>query len=259
MSYETLLIEEHDGYSVLKLNRPEAMNALNQKLFFELKEFLLGFKNSNQRALVITGAGDKSFVAGADIKEMQNLSPDEAYELSTRGQETFQMLQDLPQVVIGAVNGFALGGGFELALSCDFLLASEKAKFGLPEVSLGLIPGYGGTQRLSRVVGLKNASYMALTGDMIKADKALAMGILTEVCEPEKLLSRAVELAIVVAKRGPLAIGLAKKAVNQGYDKALDQALDLEANLFKQSFATKDHKEGILAFIEKRPAQFKGE
>ncbi len=259
MNFSTLLVEEFDGYTVLTLNRPNALNALNQKLLSELKDFVLSFKDSKQRALIVTGSGEKAFVAGADIKEMQELTPDQAHEMSLNGQETFQMLQDLPQVVIGAVNGFALGGGFELALACDFLIASEKAKFGLPEVSLGLIPGYGGTQRLSRVVGLKNASYLALTGEMIKADKAYNLGIVTEVCEPTQLGDRAAELAKLVCSRGPVAVGLAKQAIYEGYSKALPEALAFEADIFRRTFATKDHQEGITAFIEKRAPNFKGE
>lgn len=259
MNFETLQVEELEGYSVLTINRPEALNALNKKLFSELKDFISNFKDSKQHALIVTGSGEKAFVAGADIKEMQELTPDQAHELSLNGQETFQMLQDLPQVVIGAVNGFALGGGFELALACDFLIASDRAKFGLPEVSLGLIPGYGGTQRLTRVVGLKNSNFIALTGEMINAERALSMGVITEICESSKLLERAYSLAKLISQRGPVAVGLAKKSIYEGSSLPLSQGLAVEADYFRKTFATKDHKEGITAFIEKRKADFKGE
>jgi len=254
----TLVFDRQNDIGILKINRPEALNALNFQVLKDLDNFL----NSDLkglRALVVTGEGEKSFVAGADIKEMEKLTKDDAWKMADRGQAVFTKLSDAPFVSIAAVNGFALGGGLELALSCDIILASSKAKLGLPEVSLGLIPGYGGTQRLARAVGLQFARYMVLSGEMITAQEALSVGLISKVYEPEKLREEAAALAKKVASRGPAALTMAKKAMRKGFNEDLTEGLRTEADYFAQTFATKDHNEGIKAFIEKRAPQFSGE
>ncbi len=254
----TLSFDRQGAVGVLKINRPEALNALNFQVLKDLDAFL----NSDLkglRALVVTGAGEKSFVAGADIKEMEKLTKDDAWKMADRGQAVFSKLSDAPFVSIAAVNGFALGGGLELALSCDMILASSKAKLGLPEVSLGLIPGYGGTQRLARTVGLQFARYMVLSGEMVTASEALAVGLVAKVFEPEKLQEEALNLAKKVAARGPQALSLAKKSIRRGFNTDLNEGLKIEAEYFAQTFTSKDHNEGIKAFIEKRAPQFTGE
>lgn len=254
----TLVFDRQNEIGTLKINRPEALNALNFQVLKDLDAFL----NSDLkglRALVITGSGEKSFVAGADIKEMEKLTKEDAWKMADRGQAVFSKLSDAPFVSIAAVNGFALGGGLELALSCDMILASSKAKLGLPEVSLGLIPGYGGTQRLSRAVGLQFARYMVLSGEMITAQEALTIGLVAKVFEPDKLAEEAMSLAKKVAARGPQALSLAKKAIRKGFNTDLNDGLKIEAEYFAQTFANKDHNEGIKAFIEKRAPKFTGE
>jgi enoyl-CoA hydratase len=245
---------------VIKISRPEAMNALNRQVLDDLKTLLneLSSKRGEIRAAIVTGDGEKSFVAGADIKEMENLTPAQAREMALGGQALFQKIEDLPFPVIAAVNGFALGGGLELALSCDFMIASKKAKWGLPEVTLGLIPGYGGTQRLTRVVGRATARRVALSGEMFNAEQGLQWGLFTEVIEPEALQTHCMKLAETLAARAPLAVGWAKQAINHGHDHSLAEGLKIEADHFGHTFETKDHTEGIKAFIEKRPPQFQG-
>lgn len=254
----TLSFDRQGTVGVLKINRPEALNALNFQVLKDLDAFL-NSDLTGLRALVVTGAGEKSFVAGADIKEMEKLTKDDAWKMADRGQAVFSKLSDAPFVSIAAVNGFALGGGLELALSCDMILASSKAKLGLPEVSLGLIPGYGGTQRLARTVGLQFARYMVLSGDMVTASEALAVGLVAKVYEAEKLAEEALNLAKKVASRGPQALNLAKKAMRRGFNTDLHEGLKIEAEYFAQTFTSKDHNEGIKAFIEKRAPQFTGE
>lgn len=254
----TLVFDRQNEIGILKINRPEALNALNFQVLKDLDNFL----NSDLkglRALVVTGEGEKSFVAGADIKEMEKLTKDDAWKMADRGQAIFTKLSEAPFASIAAVNGFALGGGLELALSCDIILASSKAKLGLPEVSLGLIPGYGGTQRLARAVGLQFARYMVLSGEMITAQEALSVGLVSKVYEQEKLRDEAVVLAKKIASRGPLAVRMAKKSIYKGFNEDLHDGLKTEADYFAQTFATKDHNEGIKAFMEKRAPQFTGE
>ncbi len=260
----TLIFEkmgEHMGR--LTLNRPQALNALNSQLLEELSAELERLESQAEkedlRVLIVTGAGEKAFVAGADIKEMRGLSSDQAEALARRGQKIMGRLSELPLVVIAAVNGFALGGGCELALSCDFILASEKARFGLPEVSLGLIPGYGGTQRLSRSLGAHQARFLALSGEMFSALQMREMGLVSEVVAPEELEARSLHWAQIVASRGPEATRRVKRAVARGLDLSLAEGLEWEAQLFGQTFSTQDHHEGLAAFIEKRKPQFKGQ
>jgi enoyl-CoA hydratase len=244
---------------IIKIARPEAMNALNRQVLSELRELVTGLAGKPEiRALILTGEGEKAFVAGADIKEMESLNGSEAREMATHGQALLQKIEDLPFPVVAVVNGFALGGGLELALACDFMLASTKARWGLPEVTLGLIPGYGGTQRLSRVVGRASARRIALSGEMFTAQQGYEWGLFTQVCEPVDLMPAALKLAETLASRAPLAMALAKKAVNRGHDLELARGLELEAELFGKTFETHDHNEGIKAFIEKRAPDFQG-
>lgn len=244
---------------LIKINRPEALNALNKQVLSDLKVLLqeLGSKRE-LRAAILTGEGEKAFVAGADIKEMEALSTAQAREMALHGQGLLQKLEELPFPVICALNGFALGGGLELALSCDFILASSKAKWGLPEVTLGLIPGYGGTQRLSRNVGRTLARRVALSGEIFTAQQGYDWGLFAQIVEPADLLPTAQKLAETLAQRAPLALSWVKEAINHGHDRTLTEGLKLEADLFGRTFETKDHNEGIKAFIEKRAPDFQG-
>jgi enoyl-CoA hydratase len=256
---KTVKFEEHGRVGVIKIARPEALNALNQTVLSELRELLTGLASMKQiRACILTGEGDKAFVAGADIKEMENLNASQAHDLATAGQALLQKIEDMPFPVIAVVNGFALGGGLELALSCDFMMASSKTKWGLPEVTLGLIPGYGGTQRLSRVLGRALARRIALSGEMFTAQQGYEWGLFTQVCEPTDLMPTAMKLAETLAARAPVALSLAKRAINHGHDLSLKEGLKLEAELFGKTFETQDHNEGIKAFIEKRQPNFQG-
>lgn len=243
----------------IHISRPEALNALNKQVLNDLKLLLheLGSKREI-RCAILTGDGPKAFVAGADIKEMESLSPAQAREMALNGQALMQKLEDLPFPVIAAMNGFALGGGLELALACDFILASSKAKWGLPEVTLGLIPGYGGTQRLSRVVGRATARRIAMSGEVFNAQQGYEWGLFTQVVEPEQLMPVAMSLAETFCDRAPMAVAWVKEAINHGSCKPLNEGLKLEADLFGRTFETKDRSEGIKAFIEKRKAMFHG-
>ena len=254
---ETLIFEKQDCVGVLKIHRPKALNALNHQVLKELEWFMKNL-SGDIRALVLTGEGEKAFVAGADIKEMQDYGEDQALKMASKGQSVFQLIEESPCPVVAAVNGFALGGGLELAMSCDFIIASTKARLGLPEVSLGLIPGYGGTQRLSRYVGKAVARRMALTGDMYSAHQALNWGLVTEVVEPGELMDASLKVARTLASRGPVALSLVKRSVNLGYDLDQPAALNLEAKLFARTFSTEDGPEGMRAFVEKRKPEFKG-
>lgn len=260
MKFETLEFKKEGGVGVLTVARPQAMNALNSQVLEDLRVFLQRvLEEKDLRALVLTGAGEKAFVAGADIKEMDNMEPSAAQEFARRGQEIFQKIEDLPIPSIAAVNGFALGGGLELAMACDFIVAARSAKLGLPEVSLGLIPGYGGTQRLSRYCGKGVARLMTLTGDLYTAEQGLDWGLVSLVVEPADLLPTCMKLAASVAKRSPLAVRLAKQAINNGFDLIQSEGIKLEAQLFQKAFSSEDKKEGVRAFIEKRGAQFTGQ
>jgi len=257
VDFQTLKYEENDGVGVLKIQRPEALNALNRLVVEELHSF---FDQSPQglRCLIITGEG-KAFVAGADIKEFVELDSTRAEELSAQGQKLMGRIENYHVPVIAAVNGFALGGGFELALACDFIIASEKAKMGLPEVSLGLIPGYGGTQRLARNVGRSLARALTLTGEIFSAQELLTWGLIFKVVTPESLMAEAHTWASKISQRGPVALQLAKASINKGYDLELEDGLKLEARGFGECFKTNDQSEGVKAFIEKRSPQFKGQ
>lgn len=253
---------EHQGVGVLTLNRPEALNALNNELIQELHTTLKEIAKKSYteiRVLVLTGAGPKAFVAGADIKEMSGLHPEQAEKFARFGQETFSLLEDLKIPTLAAVNGFALGGGLELALSCDFIYASETAKFGLPEVTLGLMPGFGGTVRLSRAMGPQKAKEMIFTGAMMTAAEALQAGFVNKVLPAADLMAGALATAQMIASRGPVAVGTAKFSILHTWDQEIKEAFKTEARLFGRLFETQDVREGTAAFVEKRKAEFKGQ
>jgi enoyl-CoA hydratase len=256
MELKTILYSEERGIGVVTIHRPEAMNALNAQVLSDL-DMLLGRleKNPELRVLILTGAGEKAFVAGADIKEIDTLSPDQALIFARRGQEIFTRLETARFPVIAAVNGFALGGGCELALACDFIYAAPNAKFGLPECTLGIMPGFGGTVRLARRVGLGLARVATYTGQMYSAQEALQMGLVNKIVEPASLLESAKEVAGVIASRAPHAIAAIKRSINDGYARPVH---DAQAKLFADLFHTEDQKEGTRAFIEKRKPAFKG-
>ncbi len=257
--FNTLEFHKKGTIGILTLNREPQLNAINQQLLLELEEFLkLADEDRSLHVLILTGKG-KAFAAGADIKEMQSLNHDEALEMSRRGQRIFLRMEESRFVTIAAINGFALGGGLELALACDMLIAAKTAKVGLPEVSLGLIPGYGGTQRLSRSIGRNRAKYMVLTGGIFSASEAYELGLFAQVVDSESLMSETEKVANVVASRAPLALSFAKRALQKGFDEPLGEGLAMEALGFAACFQTQDVKEGLTAFIEKRSAQFTGE
>lgn len=261
--YQNIKLENREnGIWILTLNRPDALNALNAPLLNDMADSLrhiseLGFEDA--KALIITGAGEKSFVAGADIKEMTNLDEEAAMQFAKRGQSIFHEINLLKIPVVAAVNGFALGGGLELALACDFIVASENAKFGLPEVSLGLIPGFGGTVRLARAVGIRKARELTMSGEMINATMALQMGLVNYVVPQNELMNTVIKKIEMMLTRSPLAVAAAKKSINQAYDLETEVALENEAQIFGALFVSADTKEGTSAFIEKRKPVFKGE
>ena len=258
MKFETLQLEIKDQIAYVTINRPKALNALNSKVLEELKEAFQSLDLRTVRVAILQGAGDKSFVAGADIKEMLNLSSQEAEQFSKVGQVVFSSMEELSIPIIGIIQGFALGGGLELALSCDILIFGEKAKIGLPEVTLGLLPAFGGTQRLSRSVGLYKAKEMIFTGNFYSAQEALDMGLANKVVAQDKLLETAEKIAKTIASRGPVAVARSKTLVHKSRDLNMKDGFDLEAKEFSKLFDHQDSKEGMSAFIEKRKAKFKG-
>ncbi|OQW51597.1 MAG: hypothetical protein A4S09_09975 [Proteobacteria bacterium SG_bin7] len=258
MKFNTLSLEKNNFVGVLKFSRPQTLNALNKELITELNLSLDEIeKDKVIRVLVLSGAGDKAFIAGADIKEINGLSREEAKKFALNGQKTLSRLESLRVPTIAAVNGFALGGGLEMALACDMIWASEKAKLGLPEVSLGIIPGYGGTQRLKRWVGLGRAREITYSGQFYSAKEAYEFGLVQRVLSPDTLMSEVMKFAELIAARGPLAVTAAKRAINQT-EHALEQGLLVEAGEFSSLFGTHDQKEGTAAFVEKRTPDFKG-
>jgi enoyl-CoA hydratase len=257
MAYENIRLETEDAVAILTIDRPKALNALNRKTLQEL-ESALNTLPTTVRALIITGGGDKAFVAGADIAEMASISTAQAREFSALGHRAFHTLEQLPIPTIAAVNGFALGGGCELALACDLIYASEKAKLGLPEVSLGVIPGFGGTQRLTRAVGKMRAKELVFTGERLDAAKAKEIGLVLEVLPADQLLVHCKAVAGKMVKNGPLAVSQAKRVIELGADQDLRAANELESQGFAVLFGSEDQREGMKAFLEKRPAQFAG-
>lgn len=257
---KNILFEKKEGIGFITIHRPDKLNALNRETMDELECLLYEIeKDEEVKVIVITGAGEKAFVAGADIKELHELTPLKAKEFSEKGQAIFSMIEKMKKPVICAVNGFALGGGCELALSCHIRIASKNAKFGQPEVKLGLIPGYGGTQRLTRLVGKGIANELILTGDMIDAEEALRIGLVNKVVEPAELMPTCINIAKKIMANSPVAIKLSLHAISMGADMSLEEGLALEANLFSLCFASEDAKEGTKAFLEKRQPSFKGE
>lgn len=253
MEYKILKPEINDGIAIVTISRPEAMNALNTRFFQEMDDFVLSVSNMPEvRAMIITGDG-KAFVAGADIAEMVNKNEEEGGSFSRIGQNTFSSFGKLDIPVIAAINGFALGGGLELAMGCDFRIASTKAKFGQPEVNLGLIPGYAGTQRLPRLVGMGDALYLLMTADMIGADDALRLGLVQKVVEPEELMETVIKIAKNIASKGPDAIKKVKKVVRLGREMNRNYGEELEAEEFGSLFGDgRQGKEGMEAFLGKR-------
>ncbi len=247
------------GVLIATIARPEVMNALNSETLRSIAG-LVDFAEADHdvRVLVVTGKGEKAFVAGADIKGFEAMTAKEANEFARAGQAIFSRLEDLAKPVIAAVNGFALGGGLELALACDMIVASEKAKFGLPECTLGLIPGFGGTVRLPRLVGTAKALELALTGNMLNAHEAMAVGLVVKVVPHGEALKGALELAQVMVSRAPFALGFIKKSIHLGRGHSVKDAQEIEAGLFGEVFKTEDKNEGVRAFIERRPAKFQG-
>jgi enoyl-CoA hydratase len=259
MDFENLKLETREGVALLTVNRPQKMNAMNFETMAELERaFSALASDEGVAAVVLTGAGEKAFVAGADIQELARQTATTGHETALRGQSVFRRIETLGKPVIAAINGFALGGGLELALSCHLRVAAENAKLGLPEVTLGAIPGYGGTQRLARLVGRGRASEMILTGDPIDAAEALRIGLVNKVVPRESLLETADGLARRMTRNAPLALRHALLAIDQGLEVDLEKGLLLEATLFGILCGTEDLKEGMSAFLEKRKASFRG-
>lgn len=258
MDLQTLLFTQKEDVATVTINRPDKLNSLNAAVFRELDGVLsIVATEEGIRGLIITGAGDKSFVAGADIKQFTGLDAVSGRAFARTGQILFDRIERLPKPVIAAVNGYALGGGFELALACHLRVASENAQFGLPEVTLGLLPGYGGTQRLPRVVGRGIATEIVLTGDRITAQRAYEIGLVNRITPPGGALDGAMALMQTILSRAPRAVALALEALAAA-DGPLDRGQLFEASLFGQACATEDFREGVTAFLERRPAQFTG-
>ena len=254
--YKMLRKEVNEGLAIVTIDRPEALNALNNALLSELKDMFTELRDDEAvRAVILTGAG-KAFVAGADIAAMNAMTPIEGREMMVLGHSLMDLIEDMEKPVIAAVNGFALGGGCELSMACDIRIASEKAKFGQPETGLGIIPGFGGTQRLPRLVGKAMAKYLLFTSDVIGADRALEIGLVEFVVPAESLMEEAEKVARKIMANGPIAVGLVKKAVNKGYDLPIREATSLEIELETVAFATEDKTEGMTAFQEKRDKHF---
>ena len=256
---ENVRTENKDGILWITIDRPKVLNALNAKTVEEIAAAFAAAKGDDSvLAVIVTGAGEKAFVAGADINELAKMTPVAGKFVSEQGQNVFLQIERFPKPVIAAINGFALGGGCELALACHIRIASEKAQIGLPEVTLGIIPGYGGTQRMARLVGKAKAFELICTGDRIGAADAEKIGLVNRVVPADQLLSVAEELAKKIASRSPVAVRAAMEAINHGADMPFEEGQLLEATLFGLLCATEDMKEGMAAFLEKRPARFPG-
>ncbi len=260
MPYDNVLLEQKTpGVRLLTVNRPKALNALAPEVLTDIASALAeSVSDPSTRALLVTGAGDEAFVAGADIAAMAAMTPLEGREFALKGRATMRALELAPFPVIALVNGFALGGGCELALACDWIVASEKAVFGQPEVNLGICPGFGGTQRLTRLVGKAMALELACTGRQVRADEALRIGLVNHVVPADMLLAKGLELAQLVAQKGPVAVKMTKHLVQRGQDLDLANANALEADVFGLLCSTDDKHEGMTAFLEKRPPAFTG-
>lgn len=263
MAYENLQnlkTENRDGVLVVTIDRPKVLNALNAETVEEIGRVFAEARDDDAvKAVIVTGGGEKAFVAGADINELATKTPISGKETSERGQHILSSIERFPKIVIAAINGYALGGGCELALACHIRIASEKAQIGLPEVTLGIIPGYGGTQRLARLIGKSRAIEMVCTGDRVSAAEADRIGLVNRVVAPEALMSTAEEIARKIMSRGPVAVRAAIEVINSGLEMPFEEGQFLEATLFGLLCATADTKEGMSAFLEKRAAAFTGE
>lgn len=259
MSFENLLLERDGAVAILTINRPQVLNALNSSTIDQLRRAVLDLKHdATVRVIVVTGAGEKSFVAGADINELAVQRPVQGKEHALRGQHVFDLIENLGKPVIAAINGFALGGGCELAMACTLRVAADTARIGQPEINLGIIPGYGGTQRLARLVGKGIALELLLTGRQLKADEALQIGLVNRVVPAADLMTEAKKLAAELATKAPVAMQYIIEAVNRGLEVSFDKGQFLEATLFGLVASTDDMREGTAAFLEKRKADFKG-
>ncbi|GBD94470.1 putative enoyl-CoA hydratase echA8 [bacterium BMS3Abin05] len=259
MDFQNMLYTIQDGIAVVTFNRPKVLNALNNLTVEELSVIAADLeKNEDVKGVIITGAGEKAFVAGADINELSAMNALEGKAFARKGQKVYTALENLPKPVLAAVNGYALGGGCELAMACHIRIAAENAVFGQPEVNLGIIPGYGGTQRLPRLIGKGPALEIILSGKMISAEEALRLGLVNKVVPADQLMAEAGNLLKTILSRGPLAVRYALDAVHHGLNMSIEEAMDYEATLFGLVCATEDMKEGTKAFLEKRGANFQG-
>lgn len=259
MPYENVIVEVQGGIGIIKFNRPKALNALNSATLDDLLGAVNELNdNPAVNVVIVTGEGNKAFVAGADIAEMQPMNPIQGVNFSQRGHVAISALEKMNKPVIAAVNGYALGGGFEVALACDIIYASEKARVGFPEVTLGILPGFGGTQRTAKLVGLAKAKEMVFTGKVITAQEAYEMGLVNKVVPDDQLMAAVQELAAKMLAAGPVGIRLAKLCVNKSLSQDIDTGLDFEAEAFGLCFGTEDQKEGMLAFLEKRTPTYRG-
>ncbi len=259
MSFENITLEKKDGIAILTINRPQVLNALNRKTIEEIARAVDDIESDESvKVLIITGAGERAFVAGADINEFVGIDVVTAKELSRNFQLLLNRIETLGKPVIAAINGLALGGGCELAMACDIRIASEKARLGQPEINLGIIPGAGGTQRLPRLVGIAKAKELIFTGDMIDAREAERIGLVNRVVPPDRVVDEAVELAKKLAGKSPFILKLAKEAINTGMNMDIYSAIALENDLVTIAFTTEDKEEGMRAFMEKRKPEFKG-
>lgn len=260
MELKNVVIEKEDNIAILTINRPKALNALNSETLNDISKAIQFLKmEKDVYVVILRGAGEKSFVAGADIAEMKDLNQEEGKNFGILGNKVFRELENLDKPVIAAISGFALGGGCELAMSCDIRIASEKAKFAQPEVGLGITPGFGGTQRLPRIVGAGIAKELIYTGKTIKADEALRIGLVNKVVEPENLMEETMKMAKMIAANAPIAVKLCKDAINRGTQVNIDEAVLIEAEDFGKCFSTDDQTEGMTAFIERREKNFKNQ
>lgn len=251
----SVLYRQQGFIGYITMNRPEALNALNSQTLSDLDRVLEGIDLDTVRCVIITGAGEKAFVAGADVKEMSGFTPEEGLAFSRGGNRVFRRLESLPIPTVAAVNGFALGGGCELAMACDIRVAAENASFGQPEAGLGITPGFGGTQRMSRLIGMERAKELIYTCRRIKAAEALAFGLVSYVVPNESLMEKAEEIASKIAANVPYAVRACKKAMDQGAQTDIDRALEIEAQAFSGCFTTEDRREAMTAFVEKRKAE----
>lgn len=250
---ELILYQRQGQIAIVTVNRPKALNALNKEILLALKSVLVKISDEPEiKAVIITGAGERAFVAGADIEFMKTLSPQEAREFSILGHQVFDFIEKLDCIVIAAIGGYALGGGCELAMACDIRVGTAKASLGIPETGLGLIPGFGGTQRLPRLVGLSIAKELLATGRRMNAEEAFSRGLLNHVVEPENLMDFCIDLSERIAQNSKSAISFGKYCMNSGYEMDQDKGMELEATYFGLVFATPDAKEGVTAFLEKR-------